>query len=72
MNILASGLSDCAIMGFPNVCCYIGVCLLGNATNNLMVLDLTLDLLDIRQAELQLIITLSILLLTLTMRNSTQ
>jgi hypothetical protein len=31
-------------------------CLLGNATNNLWVLDLTLDLLDIRQAVLQLII----------------
>jgi hypothetical protein len=29
--------------------------LLGNATNNLSVLDLTLDLLDIRQAEVQLI-----------------
>jgi hypothetical protein len=38
------------------------VCLLGNATNNLWVLDLTLDLLVIHQAELQLIITLSILL----------
>jgi hypothetical protein len=37
-------------------------CLLGNATNNLQVLDLTLDLLGIRQAELQLIITLLILL----------
>jgi hypothetical protein len=36
--------------------------LLGNATNNLWVLDLTLDLLDIRQAELQLIITTLILL----------
>jgi hypothetical protein len=32
-------------------------CLLGNATNYLWVLDLALDLLDIRQAELQLIIT---------------
>jgi hypothetical protein len=30
---------------------------LGNATNNLWVLDLTLDLLGIRQVELQLIIT---------------
>jgi hypothetical protein len=30
----------------------------GNATNNLWVLDLTLDLLDIRQAELQLIISI--------------
>jgi hypothetical protein len=28
-------------------------CLLGNVTNNLWDLDLTLDLLDIRQAELQ-------------------
>jgi hypothetical protein len=37
--------------------------LLGNATNNLWVLDLTVDLLDIRQAEFQLIKTLSILLL---------
>jgi hypothetical protein len=35
-------------------------CLLGNATNNLWVLDLTLDSLDTRQAKLQLIITLSI------------
>jgi hypothetical protein len=34
----------------------------GNATNNLWVLDLILDLFDIRQAELQLSITLSILL----------
>jgi hypothetical protein len=34
--------------------------LLGNATNSLRVLDLTLDLLDIHQAELQLIITLPI------------
>jgi hypothetical protein len=31
--------------------------LLGNVTSNLWVLDLTLDLLDIRQAEVQLIIT---------------
>jgi hypothetical protein len=31
----------------------------GNATNNLWVPDLTLDLLDIRQAELQLIASLS-------------
>jgi hypothetical protein len=30
-------------------------CVLGNVTNNLWVLDLTLDLLGIRQAELQLI-----------------
>jgi hypothetical protein len=30
-------------------------CLVGNATSNLSVLDLTLDLLVIRQAELQLI-----------------
>jgi hypothetical protein len=37
-------------------------CFPGNATNNLWVLDLTLDLVDIRQAELQLIITLLILL----------
>jgi hypothetical protein len=37
-------------------------CLLGNATNNLWVPDLTLDLLDIRQAKLQSIITLSIFL----------
>jgi hypothetical protein len=36
--------------------------LLGNATNNLWVLDSTLNLLGIRQAELQLIITLLILL----------
>jgi hypothetical protein len=34
----------------------------GNATNNLWVLDLTLDLLDIPQAKLQLIITFSNLL----------
>jgi hypothetical protein len=40
----------------------LGTCLLGNATSNLRVLDLTLDLLGIRQAELQLIITLLILL----------
>jgi hypothetical protein len=33
----------------------------GNAINNLWVLDLTLGLLDIRQAELQLITTLKIL-----------
>jgi hypothetical protein len=36
-------------------------CLLGNATNNLWVLDLTLGLFDIRHAEIQLIITLSIM-----------
>jgi hypothetical protein len=36
--------------------------LLGNATNNLRVLDLILDLLDIRHAELQLITTPLILL----------
>jgi hypothetical protein len=34
----------------------------GNETNNLWVLDLTLGLLDIRQAELKLIIILPILL----------
>jgi hypothetical protein len=39
-------------------------CLLGNATNNLWVLGLTLGLFNIRQAELQLIITFS------TMRNN--
>jgi hypothetical protein len=38
------------------------VCLLGNETNNLWVLDLTLHLLDIHQAELQLIIALLFLL----------
>jgi hypothetical protein len=37
-------------------------CLLGDATNNSRVLDLTLDLLSILQAELQLIIALLILL----------
>jgi hypothetical protein len=37
-------------------------CLLGNATNKLWVLDLTLDLLGIRQVKLQLIITLLMLL----------
>jgi hypothetical protein len=43
--------------------CYsIVMCLPGNTTNNLRVLDLILDLLGIRQAELQLIITLLILL----------
>jgi hypothetical protein len=36
----------------------------GDATNNLWVLDLILGLLNIRQAELQLITTLSILLQT--------
>jgi hypothetical protein len=41
---------------------HIVACLLGNVTNNLWFLDLTLDLLDIRQAELQLIITPLILL----------
>jgi hypothetical protein len=40
---------------------HIVTCLLGNATNNLWFLDLTLDLLSIRQAELQLIITILIL-----------
>jgi hypothetical protein len=40
---------------------HIVACLLGNVTNNLWILDLILDLLDIRQAELQLIITLLIL-----------
>jgi hypothetical protein len=34
----------------------------GNATNKSWVLDLTFDLLDSRQAELQLLITLLILL----------
>jgi hypothetical protein len=37
-------------------------CLLRNATNNLWILLLTLHVLDIRQAELQLIITPLILL----------
>jgi hypothetical protein len=48
----------------PRIRCedYIVACLLGNATKNLWVLDLRLDLLGIRQAELQLIITLLILL----------
>jgi hypothetical protein len=41
---------------------HIVACLLGNTTNNLWVLDFTLDLLDIRQAELQLIMTPLILL----------
>jgi hypothetical protein len=38
-------------------------CLLGNATNNLWVLDLILDLLDIRQAELQLLVIITLLIL---------
>jgi hypothetical protein len=38
------------------------VTLPGNATNNLWVQTLTINLFDIRQAELQPIITLSILL----------
>jgi hypothetical protein len=37
-------------------------CFSGNATNNLWVLDLTLDLLDFRNAELPLLVTLLILL----------
>jgi hypothetical protein len=36
--------------------------LIGNATNNLWIPDLTLDLLVIRQAKLQWIVTLLILL----------
>jgi hypothetical protein len=36
-------------------------CLLVNATNNLWDQDLTLDLFDVHQAELQLIITLNIM-----------
>jgi hypothetical protein len=40
---------------------YIVACLLGNVTDNLWVLDLTLDLLGIHQAELQFIISLLIL-----------
>jgi hypothetical protein len=40
---------------------YIVACVPGNATDNLWVRDSTLNLFDIRQAELQLIITLSIL-----------
>jgi hypothetical protein len=38
---------------------YIVACFPGNATNNLWVLDLTLDLLDIHHAELQLAVTQS-------------
>jgi hypothetical protein len=38
---------------------YIVACFPGNATNNLWVLDLTLVLLGIRQAELQLAVTQS-------------
>jgi hypothetical protein len=45
--------------------------LLGNVANILWVLDLTLDLLGIHQAELYLIITCN-LTVTITLRNSEQ
>jgi hypothetical protein len=48
---------DVNILGDDNVACSVG-----NTSSNLRILDLMPDLLDIRQAELQLIITIAILL----------